>query len=59
MGIYAPHLAWFAWAAIGLVVHIARHGEPNEERHNGFIQFGKVVALGAILWAGGFFGGSC
>ena len=51
-----PQVIWIIIAGIRLGVHIARHGEPMNQRYHAGARLVGVAMMGGLLYWGGFFG---
>jgi hypothetical protein len=51
-----PQITFIVFGAIGLGIHIAKHGEPKNEHYHGGAQLILIVFELWLLYEGGFFG---
>jgi len=52
----APQIIWIVLAALGIGIHMAKHGQPEQGTYCFFTQSICVAFTAGLLYWGGFFG---
>ena len=50
-----PQIILICLFAMGLGVHIAKHGEDKDSKYNFFIKGLSIIIMSSLLYCGGFF----
>lgn len=52
-----PQILYIGLNMIGFGVHLAKHGQPREDKYNAGTAFVSLMIEIGLLWWGGFFNG--